>query len=118
MYNLILQSRLPKAKIFKKWITSEVLPSIRKYGNYELKTNYEKQLDEVLNDLKILKLNDLKILKKENEIIKKDMKKEKFPSGSIVYVIDYSENNEEVYRIGMTNDMQKSKSLYDTHYTA
>ena len=54
-------------------------------------------------------------MKKENETIKTDMKKEKYPSGGIVYVIDYSENNEEVYRIGMTDDMKKRKSLYDTH---
>ena len=43
------------------------------------------------------------------------MKKEKYPFGGIVYVIDYSENNEEIYRIGMTDDMKKRKSLYDTH---
>ncbi len=34
LYSLILQSRKPEAKAFKKWITSEVLPSIRKYGCY------------------------------------------------------------------------------------
>lgn len=34
LYSLIMQSRKPKAKSFKKWVTSEVLPSIRKYGYY------------------------------------------------------------------------------------
>lgn len=34
LYSLIMQSRKPKAKAFKKWVTSEVLPSIRKYGYY------------------------------------------------------------------------------------
>lgn len=34
LYNLILQSRKPGAKRFKKWITSEVIPSIRKNGGY------------------------------------------------------------------------------------
>lgn len=34
LYSLILQSRKPEAKAFKKWVTSEVLPSIRKYGYY------------------------------------------------------------------------------------
>jgi prophage antirepressor-like protein len=107
LYNLILQSRLPKAKKFKKWVTSEILPSIRKYGIYKLKVKYEKELDELLKDLNFLK--------KENEIIKTDMKKEKYPEGGIVYAIDYSENNEGVYRIGMTDNMKKRKSLYDTH---
>jgi len=34
LYSLILGSKLPNAKKFKKWVTSEVLPSIRKHGLY------------------------------------------------------------------------------------
>ena len=34
LYSLILSSKLPKAKAFKRWITSEVIPSIRKNGGY------------------------------------------------------------------------------------
>ena len=36
LYSLILSSKLPQAKAFKRWVTSEVLPSIRKTGRYEL----------------------------------------------------------------------------------
>ncbi len=36
LYSLILGSRKPEAKTFKKWVTSEVLPSIRKTGGYQL----------------------------------------------------------------------------------
>lgn len=36
LYSLILSSKLPQAKEFKHWVTSEVLPSIRKTGNYSL----------------------------------------------------------------------------------
>lgn len=42
LYSLIFGSKLPKAKEFKHWVTSEVLPSIRKHGMYA--TN------ELLND--------------------------------------------------------------------
>lgn len=35
MYSLVLSSRLPRAKEFKRWVTSEVLPSLRKHGHYE-----------------------------------------------------------------------------------
>ncbi|RJV45977.1 phage repressor protein [Coprococcus sp. AF19-8AC] len=35
LYSLILSSKLPNAKKFKKWVTSEVLPSIRKTGGYQ-----------------------------------------------------------------------------------
>ena len=34
LYSLILSSKLPNAKRFKRWVTSEVLPSIRKTGSY------------------------------------------------------------------------------------
>lgn len=34
LYSLIFNSRKPEAKAFKKWVTSEVLPSIRKHGGY------------------------------------------------------------------------------------
>lgn len=34
LYDVILDSRKPEAKLFRKWITSEVLPSIRKTGGY------------------------------------------------------------------------------------
>ena len=37
LYHLIFQSRKPEAKAFRKWVTSEVLPSLRKSGKYELK---------------------------------------------------------------------------------
>ena len=34
LYSLILKSKLPTAKQFKRWVTSEVLPTIRKHGVY------------------------------------------------------------------------------------
>ena len=36
LYSLVLGSRKPEAKPFKKWVTSEVLPAIRKSGRYEV----------------------------------------------------------------------------------
>lgn len=35
LYSLILSSKMPKAKEFKRWVTSEVIPAIRKTGGYE-----------------------------------------------------------------------------------
>lgn len=34
LYSLILSSKLPRAKAFKRWVTSEVLPALRKTGSY------------------------------------------------------------------------------------
>jgi len=36
LYSLILKSKLPNAKKFKRWVTSEVLPAIRKTGSYQV----------------------------------------------------------------------------------
>ena len=40
LYSLILSSKLPKAKEFKHWVTREVLPSIRKTGQYSMLDSY------------------------------------------------------------------------------
>lgn len=37
LYSLVLSSKLPTAKKFKRWVTSEVLPAIRKTGSYSVK---------------------------------------------------------------------------------
>lgn len=37
LYSLVLSSKLPSAKKFKRWITSEVLPTLRKTGQYQVK---------------------------------------------------------------------------------
>ena len=44
LYALVLGSRLENAKKFKKWVTSEVLPSIRKTGGYNLPQTYSEAL--------------------------------------------------------------------------
>ena len=46
LYDVILDSRKPEAKRFRKWVTSEVLPSIRKHGAYMTQQTIEKALTE------------------------------------------------------------------------
>ena len=58
LYSLILSSKLPTAKRFKRWVTSEVLPTIRKHGVYAV--------DEVLKYPDIL-ITALQALKAERE---------------------------------------------------
>ena len=55
LYSLILGSKLPSAKKFKRWVTSEVLPSIRKTGHYEMSgyTPKATSLGEVVNLIKV-----------------------------------------------------------------
>ena len=53
LYSLVLSSKLPSAKEFKRWVTSEVLPSIRKHGGY---LTPEKIEEALLNPDTIIKL--------------------------------------------------------------
>lgn len=55
LYSLILSSKLPNANKFKRWVTSEVLPTIRKTGHYEAPGYSPKatSIGEVVNLIKI-----------------------------------------------------------------
>lgn len=52
LYDVILDSRKPQAKAFRKWVTSEVLPSIRKTGSYS-----SKQLSQAEMFLQLAQMN-------------------------------------------------------------
>lgn len=62
LYSLILSSKLPSAKRFKRWVTSEVLPAIRKHGGY---LTDEKMKEALLNPDTIITLATQ--LKREKE---------------------------------------------------
>lgn len=78
LYNVILRSDKPEAKKFKKWVTSEVLPNIRKHGLYatedvvrlslenpsymiELLTNYQKEQNERKKSEKLLEQKTIEL---------------------------------------------------------
>lgn len=46
LYSLVLRSRKPEAREFKRWVTHEVLPSIRKHGAYMTESTLEKAVTE------------------------------------------------------------------------
>lgn len=66
LYSLILSSKLPSAKRFKHWVTSEVLPSIRKHGVYAV--------DELLADpdMAIKAFTALKEEREKNKLLQAD----------------------------------------------
>lgn len=63
LYSLILSSKLSNAKKFKRWVTSEVLPAIRRHGIYAI--------DEVLNnpDMLIAALTELKAEREKTKLL-------------------------------------------------
>lgn len=64
LYSLILRSKLKEAKAFKRWVTSEVLPSLRKTGKYEIPKEEQKlkedkmRIDNIKSALEIFKMID------------------------------------------------------------
>lgn len=65
LYSLILSSKLPGAKKFKHWVTSEVLPSLRKHGGY---IAGQEELSDTELIAKALLVADRKIKEKDQQI--------------------------------------------------
>lgn len=65
-YSLILRSDMPKAKEFKRWVTSEVLPQIRKTGGY-IPINEEETEQDILAKALLIAQNTLK---RKDELLK------------------------------------------------
>lgn len=75
LYSLVLSSKLPGAKKFKRWVTSEVLPSIRKHGAYMTAETIEKVL---LNPDTIIKLaTDLKEEQQKRKLLEAKVEEDK-----------------------------------------
>jgi len=79
LYSLILSSKLPNAKAFKRWVTSEVLPSIRKTGAYIRDDLLEKlaqsektaaQYLKMLNAEKRINKQSMRVIKQSDRVIK------------------------------------------------
>lgn len=104
LYSLVLRSNKPEAKVFKKWITSEVLPSIRKNGMYATAPTIENMIDNP--DFAIGLLNRLKEEREEKESlrIKNELQDEqlKLAAPKILYV----------------DEVLQSKSTYTTNQIA
>lgn len=66
LYSLVLSSKLPTAKKFKRWVTSEVIPSIRKTGSYSVPCD----LSRLSPEMQMLKLLTDKAI--ENELAQQE----------------------------------------------
>lgn len=78
LYSLIMSSKMEKAKEFKRWVTSEVLPSIRKTGAYDIRKDSreldieEKKADAMIADanarIEATRIEKAKLLMKMSEL--------------------------------------------------
>lgn len=69
LYSLILKSRKPEAKAFKRWITHDVIPAIRKTGGYQVPQSPAEQMAQgILAAQKLLAERDATIVKQNEQI--------------------------------------------------
>ena len=80
LYDVILDSRKPEAKQFRKWVTGEVLPAIRKTGGYMISKEEDTEADIMARALLIAQSTmerqkqRIELLQNENELQKKELK--------------------------------------------
>lgn len=102
LYTLILRSNKPEAKSFRKWVTNEVLPSIRKHGAYMTPTT----IDDMINnpDMAIQLLTTLKKEREEKERIKLELiekeERVKILQPAKEFTDKYFKSNETTFSIG------------------
>ena len=113
LYSIVLKSNKKIAREIFDWITHEVMPSIRKFGEYKTNSKIKHELD---------KLNAL-IEEKNNEIsvLKHNLKKPKIREGKLVYILRTIENTVELnpneviqLKFGKSKKFKPRKSVYDT----
>ena len=113
LYTLIMSSRKKEAVEIKDWIVREVMPSIRKHGEYKLNSDLKKEIDHLNKTIESQK-NELGVLKH-------NIKKPVFKKGKVVYLLRTIETSidldtdEVLYvKFGRTKNMKGRKANYDT----
>lgn len=86
LYSLILRSKLPKAEAFQEWVTSEILPSIRKTGSYHIdeENRYLRNTIRVLEEDRT-KMQERIILAQAKEF-QKYVSPEQFEGDNVFYI--------------------------------
>lgn len=112
LYSLILSSKLPTAKQFKHWITSEVLPTIRKTGGYIANENnfIETYLPFADENTKALFRLTLETVRQQNELIQKQSEKIE-QDKPLVEFADHVSNTTNLLDIGELAKLAKKENI-------
>jgi prophage antirepressor-like protein len=113
LYSLIFSSRMKEAKKIREWVTHDVLPQIRKYGEYKIDEKHKNELKELQRKY------DEEV--KKRKLIEHDMKIVKYEKGGVVYImrpildnIEFSENDIIYLKFGGTNNLNKRLHTYNS----
>jgi len=115
LYSLIFASKMKEAKIIRDWITDEVLPKIREFGEYKINEKQKEQLKELQQKY------DEEVRKRK--ILEHDMKTVKYEKRGVVYLLrlisgdmnlDLDESEIIYIKFGETNDMNRRRRQIET----
>lgn len=112
LYSLILSSKLPTAKEFKRWVTAEVLPSIRKTGGYVNDNDLfiETYLPFADESTKLLFRSTLDVVKAQNKMIKEKDEQLQIQAPKVEFA-DKVSNTEDLISIGDMSKVLKEKHI-------
>ena len=127
LYELIMKSRNKCAIFIQKWVCNEVLPKIRKYGEYKTQQNYEKKLQ--VTEQKMIEYKQ-EMKQKEEEIDKlkkvvvccqtklKSVQKLQNKNESIYIISSYNYARQGLFKIGKTNCIKSRIATLNTSHSA
>ena len=115
LYSLILRSKNEKAKLFKKWVTSEVLPSLRKTGEYKFQEQIklltqEKQQaiqekEQAITEKATITRRLSSVTQNHNKLLKR-RRRGVYEIGNVVYILSHvaftSHYQDDYYKIGIS----------------
>lgn len=124
LYSLVFNSRLESAKKFKHWVTSEVIPQIRKTGAYHIPKTYAEALREIAD-----KAEKMELLQKQNQIMQPKAEffdavtdsKTAIPIGDVAKILDIGIGRNKLfeflrYRNILTSDNRPYQKYIDAGY--
>ena len=97
LYSLIMSSKKPEAKKFKRWVTSEVLPSIRKTGSYYNETNNFNNDNNNNNNDNIF----------NNNYIEENL--DKYNNKDCIYILHIKDN---LYKFGKSSHLKNRLNIH------
>ena len=103
-----MKSNKKIAKDFIKKYISEIMPEIRKTGEFILDKQSKKKLEKI-ND----KLNKIKY---ENKELINNLRNISYPKGPSLYIIKKIHNNKKYFKIGYTTNLNKRLKVYNTSF--
>lgn len=122
LYNLVLSSRKPEAKSFKRWITHEVVPAIRKTGSYQTPMSQEDIMIATLETQKEIKqrltnvTNDVEGLKKEIDLSRLQKSKlTQLVKKNVMAAIGGKKSNAypSLYRVAISEHWREIKNFFE-----